>query len=466
MAMTGGGSENSGDNGNDSNDKKIAPASQSTFNTPGIAAVHINAAREAVELHTRDRRPNLTLVNNKSQRIAQTAQTAPMASTASTAQNLQNLQNAQKLPKAPKAQLQQGQKFQVPLSKKKQSTITTSTSTSTDIKIPTHHSPSSTPWPCSNPQCQHCGSVIIPAPQSSLPIRDVPSISIKNWDIYLTKNPILNATELEDFEKSFNFPLPEMIFGNNGIEIYNPILKWGFKVNCFDSLKLIDDNVDPSKLLKVSYANDWYKARQVKHNSNSVATGTINGSSSNSSSNKNDNQDISSGSITSGSSESIMEIYKSFDWTYTTTYKGDEFTNNAKHFQKDNTREIPLHKLTDKLQPILFYQEFVLYEDELGDNGISILSCKVRCMKNCMLLLLRFFLRVDNVIFRINDTRLYIDFEENLIIREFKTQESSYNDLLKKINPSSGDPRSLLRDSNWVAQNTKLLKAEREYVEL
>lgn len=44
-------------------------------------------------------------------------------------------------------------------------------------------------------------------------------------------------------------------------------------------------------------------------------------------------------------------------------------------------------------------------------------------------ILLRFFLRVDNVLVRINDTRLYHEFGTSHIIREFTGRESKIEDL-------------------------------------
>lgn len=49
--------------------------------------------------------------------------------------------------------------------------------------------------------------------------------------------------------------------------------------------------------------------------------------------------------------------------------------------------------------PILWYDEVVLFEDELHDHGISLLTAKIRVMPTCFLILLRHWLRVDGIIF-------------------------------------------------------------------
>ena len=74
----------------------------------------------------------------------------------------------------------------------------------------------------------------------------------------------------------------------------------------------------------------------------------------------------------------------------------------------------------------MFFDEVVLYEDELADNGITMLSCKIRAMPGRLLLLSRFFMRLDNVLIRLRDTRVYVDFETSDVIREYQARECEY----------------------------------------
>ena len=64
-------------------------------------------------------------------------------------------------------------------------------------------------------------------------------------------------------------------------------------------------------------------------------------------------------------------------------------------------------------EPILFYDEVILYEDELADSGVSLLTVKVRVMPTCWLLLLRFWFRVDGVLMRLRDTRMHCNFKDD-----------------------------------------------------
>ena len=72
---------------------------------------------------------------------------------------------------------------------------------------------------------------------------------------------------------------------------------------------------------------------------------------------------------------SQSEVIFDYDWTYTPQeYHGTLIT--AKDVSTDQSVEIDYNKLKQP-DPILFFDENILYEDELGDNGISIISVKL-----------------------------------------------------------------------------------------
>ena len=301
---------------------------------------------------------------------------------------------------------------------------------------------------CANPLCPHCGQVIIPSPAASIPITDSPAILINDaWHVTTQRKPILSASEIELFEKVLDFPVPEMIFGNNKAEIiYSPqknsnndnlAPKFHIMFNPLDALRMVRKNVPADSLLQVSYASEWLQTRQHKHEH----------------------------------SENVsLEIHKPFDWTYTSTYKGttidgDELWQN----DDDGSHTIPTHKLTSN-NPIKFYDDMILYEDELADNGISMLNIKIRVMGDCLLLLQRLFVRVDEVIVKVIDTRLYVDFDTLKIIREQKCLEDSYANVLRKARTASatgaGDPKKPLRDIQWCSTVLPVVSTERAYIQL
>jgi len=82
--------------------------------------------------------------------------------------------------------------------------------------------------------------------------------------------------------------------------------------------------------------------------------------------------------------------------------------------------------LLKRPDPILLFDDLVLYEDEMADNGITTLSIKIRVMPERLLLLSRFFMRLDNVLFRLRDTRVYVDFATGEVIREYSAKEEDY----------------------------------------
>lgn len=133
--------------------------------------------------------------------------------------------------------------------------------------------------------------------------------------------------------------------------------------------------------------------------------------------------------------EGIKEVVKPFDWSYTTDYKGTISANSRP--LKPSDKSIPL-ELLKRPEPILFFDEIMLYEDELADNGIAMLSCKIRVMPGRLLLLCRFFMRLDDVIFRIRDTRVYVDFGTQEVIREYVAKEEQFENV-KKVRPLTSE---------------------------
>jgi len=116
--------------------------------------------------------------------------------------------------------------------------------------------------------------------------------------------------------------------------------------------------------------------------------------------------------------------------------------------------------------PILLFDNLVLYEDELADNGISLYSIKIRVMPHRLLLLARFFLRLDNVLFRIRDTRVYIDFAAPgakgagesesgfpTVAREYIEKEASWDAVVQRMTQDGvrrSEAASVLRDVSRV----------------
>ena len=186
--------------------------------------------------------------------------------------------------------------------------------------------------------------------------------------------------------------MPDMTYANNWLIIEH---KTGFalKWNCLDALLLVAKELP--KHIKVSASADWLKARE-------------------------DCQ--------------FSKVEKqAFDWTFTNDYKGTLVADGdlqGLDWQPTEDR-IDIEKLKAK-EEILFYDDIHLFEDELADHGVAQCSVKIvrsfglvfdhfhlslitkivvlffqRVMKTSFYILLRYFLRIDNVLVRLNDTRLY-----------------------------------------------------------
>ncbi len=128
--------------------------------------------------------------------------------------------------------------------------------------------------------------------------------------------------------------------------------------------------------------------------------------------------------------EGITEVVKPFDWSYTTDYKGT--VHKISPAFEPSTSPIPLDLLR-RPDPILFFDEVMLYEDEMADNGITVFSCKIRVMPARLLLLCRFFMRLDNVLIRVRDTRIYVDFASREVIRHYVAKEEKY-EVVRQVN--------------------------------
>lgn len=221
-----------------------------------------------------------------------------------------------------------------------------------------------------------------------------------------------------------------MIFGDNLVSITHKPTGWSIEFNAEDALDRVDKTGE--KMLRVAYAGEWSSSREK-------------------------------------TSAGISEVVKPFDWSYTTDYCGTEKPG-PKETQKlhgdEHTPDIPI-ELLKRRDPILFNDEVVLYESELDDNGISIVSVKLRVMEHRMLLLCRMFMRLDNVLVRVRDTRVYVDFGREEVIREYAEREDKFDNVKTKLFMQGlklDQVTIALRDANQVAPLLPLIKQGAESV--
>ncbi|KAF9236236.1 TIP41-like family-domain-containing protein [Melanogaster broomeanus] len=254
------------------------------------------------------------------------------------------------------------------------------------------------------------------------------TIEINHWVITASTNPISNATECDALQAALGFPLPEMTFGNNYLALEHRSSGWKMMFDTKGALLGVKGGEleEGDGGVKVGYADAWLKSRTDPGTSLPLPT-TI--------------------------------IAKPYDWTYTTMYSGhhhdtDEPSEVPSWIDADPENpdhSIPLSELT-RPDPILFYAEVPLFEDELHDNGSSNLLVRIRVMPTCIFILSRFTLRVDNVLFRTHDTRIFHSFASSLplVVRQVSGWEAPY-DRVKRQLPKRND-LTPLTDANFIAK--------------
>ncbi|EEQ97443.1 conserved hypothetical protein [Perkinsus marinus ATCC 50983] len=117
------------------------------------------------------------------------------------------------------------------------------------------------------------------------------------------------------------------------------------------------------------------------------------------------------------------------DWTYSTAY-GGTFTGPWLGDEIRGSAEcLPRCQLTDRSLPIRWFSQVCLWEDELADNGSSKYVIRLRVMPNFWYVLASFLLRVDGVIIRLVETRIFHQFGTHEVIRHWSWRERELNGL-------------------------------------
>ncbi|KAK3295484.1 TIP41-like family-domain-containing protein [Chaetomium fimeti] len=260
------------------------------------------------------------------------------------------------------------------------------------------------------------------APLDGYPTASNPDLATRThtqppFQISTRKLPILKAGPIDALAARLTIPIPEMIFGDNLVAIRHTPTGWAVQFGAEAALDTVDKTGEGG-MLRVAYAREWSRSRER-------------------------------------TSAGISEVVRPFDWSYSAAYKGDEVKAADGRGLKGGGEEgeIPL-ELLKRRDPILFADEVVLYESELDDNGISAMTVKVRVMAQRMLLLCRLYMRLDGVVVRVRDTRVYVDFEKEVVIREYTAREDVFENVKKNLYMSGMMPDAItiaLRDSNQVA---------------
>ncbi|CCI50310.1 unnamed protein product [Albugo candida] len=233
---------------------------------------------------------------------------------------------------------------------------------------------------------------------------DYQGIQIKDWVIGSNKSHITPVDLLEKIGAEANLTPPEMVFGGNQLMFFHVPSGLCYNFLAVDALKCVHFAAQKSKnetqkQLKVAIAKQRSTNDQVK------------------------------------------ELDIPYDWTYTTEYRGTlsklassngVFNRTDQQVQIEATKErIDMDKLKER-EPILWFDDVNLYEDELHDHGISIMNVKVRVMPSGFYILARYWLRLDRVVLRVYETRIHHLFGNEYLLREYSRKESTVEELGEK----------------------------------
>ncbi|XP_048458802.1 TIP41-like protein isoform X2 [Rhincodon typus] len=156
------------------------------------------------------------------------------------------------------------------------------------------------------------------------------------WKLTANKSHIMKSKDIEKLAQEMKMhSLPEMLFGDNVLKVQHAG-GFGISFNATDALRTVDNG---HGTVKVACAEAWQESR--------------------------------------ADSEHSKEVVKPYDWTFTTDYKGTLLGDELKLKVTPTTERIDLEKLKTREQ-IMYFEEVLLFEDELHDHGVSMLSVKVR----------------------------------------------------------------------------------------
>lgn len=235
----------------------------------------------------------------------------------------------------------------------------------------------------------------------------------EGWNFCSVTDSIASAEKVDEMTQDLGFAAPTMLFDKNSLSI-SFSGKLIIQFTAFEALKRVRMEA-PS--FNVSSSDEWKKARIESH------------------------------------ADIINRKLSEYDWTYCSEYSGSfgdgiRWEPIAKDGVAISSTEGIDYDMLKRPDPIKFYAENLLYEDELADNGLCKFSVKVRVMPGCFFILKRYALCVENVVCRCIDTRFFHKFGTSTIAKETKWCEDKFSEI---SNQNLGEK---ILDLDWIA--TKL----------
>ena len=231
--------------------------------------------------------------------------------------------------------------------------------------------------------------------------------SHKGWDFYSHTENMMNSSDLDllikDKDKNgLNINhLPEIFYGYNRLFLINKSKNFCYEFNPIQMLSLTNNKIR-ERLLKekeIYYIPSQAKSQYTK----------------------------------------VEDIKNDIDWSYSSPYMGHITSINnsplAEYYKEIKENKIFKKEISNKIFPetkvenVLNYNQVHFFEDELGDIGFSEGKIGFGVMNECFLGLMRCYLRVDNMIVRNIDTKIYHKFGDKYILRNFLVKEKTYDEL-------------------------------------
>lgn len=246
----------------------------------------------------------------------------------------------------------------------------------------------------------------------------------KGWKFSSMNGCIANSDQLSDICQQLQMTtLPEMVFADSYLKIEH---ENGFclEFNAIDALRPCSlstkeqSNINNNgHKIEVAYAKDWKRKANVPCD--------------------------------------IEVIEYDFDWTFTSDYKGT-YASNVTEIETDERLNMQL--LTDMKMSMNWNSENMLFMDELHDNGMVQYIVRCRVMDKFFFILARCWLRVDNVLIRIHDTRIFHEFGQSYILKHYQFRENSFQEL--KLKYSMNCKCSDFRDPNIFEKKIDIQKSK------
>ncbi len=297
-------------------------------------------------------------------------------------------------------------------------------------------------------------------------------LKYKGWSFDSVHTKMIDSSELDRLEADVcgqfeeKLHIPPMIFGNDVMSIkkddcINAREPLKLNINARDALKCWADQhsasrkeESPPQIVQVPYAKTWIeKSLPSGVSSEAKPEG---------------------GESSDGLTINDAVLQRKWDWTFCSDYcctlqddqkismyelgnteSGTVF-NEALHpnVYKSSSTGVNYDMLREHQRtnaPILYFDELVLYQDDLEDCGEVVFDAKLRVMPNSWFILSRNFVRVDGVVVKIRENRFFHAFGTDRVYLEVTWKECGIGSGMKDLPFVDINP-NVLRDVNKLSQ--------------